>query len=441
MEQQEDRFDLVRLWELELVISGALIVALFQIPQHLDQFFLNFRYHVSTDIHLAPFMVFYMGKLLIYPLITTFILHFFFRSFWIGLKGLRHVFPGGIQFDKLGLAPLQSRFAREQGDQGRRLENALDKTCSSLFSVLFITLTLFLWMSVLVGFSIFVAWAVKALFTLEIGFNTLFIIVFYSFLAFIFLPLIIANILDKKLFKNDADSADRPGMSRFILGIYKISNIITLSALCAPVLLTFKSHFSSWKAQLGIMAYGLLFPIGFAVSFFIGQGVLRYDSYMYFPLKGEAQALDYAHYQNLTDEGAAHHVPTIQSDIISEPYLRLFIPFRAKNDNKRVADQCPDIEPARREGFYAGIGEENLSEERRVALLECLASVYTITIDDVPTPATQFFFSQHPTSKIRGLQTYIPVDTLGKGQHRLRIEKQPEDEKEKPKVYYIPFWL
>ena len=71
------------IWEMELIISGAVILGLFQLPQLADQSYKLVYPHLAFDTYFIHFLSYYIVKLSINTLIGAFMLHFVVRSLWV----------------------------------------------------------------------------------------------------------------------------------------------------------------------------------------------------------------------------------------------------------------------------------------------------------------------------------------------------------------------
>ena len=99
MERLRDRTD-----ELELIISGLTIFALFSMPGWLFDKMANIYTHLSTSQVIATSLGTSLLAGICYGLAACFVVHLMARAYWVGLIGLRTVFPDGINWS----TPLQS---------------------------------------------------------------------------------------------------------------------------------------------------------------------------------------------------------------------------------------------------------------------------------------------------------------------------------------------
>src|SRR5690349_17536070 len=93
-------------WELELLISGAVLFALFQIPSLLNGLFAHLEPHATTAIMAVLLLVQIYVKAIVYALIAAFVVHLIARAYWVGLVGLHSVFPNGVRWEEFKSGPV-----------------------------------------------------------------------------------------------------------------------------------------------------------------------------------------------------------------------------------------------------------------------------------------------------------------------------------------------
>lgn len=121
-EQQEKLRELTaQSWNLELVISGAALFAVLQLPDLLDLAFDYFRYNFMSHTNglpgLLPSLAYSMMKATCYVLFMAFLTNFVMRAFWVGLVGLLAVYPSGVHYDRIPFSTpyAQKRMAEDMG--------------------------------------------------------------------------------------------------------------------------------------------------------------------------------------------------------------------------------------------------------------------------------------------------------------------------------------
>ena len=93
-------------WELELLICGAVLFALFQIPPVLNSFFAHIEPHATTTMLSAILLVQIYVKAIVYALTASFVVHLVARAYWVGLVGLHSVFPNGVKWENFKAGPV-----------------------------------------------------------------------------------------------------------------------------------------------------------------------------------------------------------------------------------------------------------------------------------------------------------------------------------------------
>src|SRR5687768_6527251 len=82
-------------WEIEMLLSGAVVFALLQLPEALDRSFDGAMTRLGSGWGAVAFLVYCYAKGIVYSLIGTFVLHLAARAYWIALVGINSVYPGG----------------------------------------------------------------------------------------------------------------------------------------------------------------------------------------------------------------------------------------------------------------------------------------------------------------------------------------------------------
>jgi hypothetical protein len=185
--------------------------------------------------------------------------------------------------------------------------------------------------------------------------------------------------------------------------------------------------------------------IGFLGAVFVQEGVIRFDSLVYFPDDLYEQGIDPLHYRTLRgDRSDTRSVPSIQSDIVEDPYLVLSIPYYPRRHNQLIRERCPDLQPFRPSGFV--FGQANPPDASAVAAtIGCLASLFEIELDASLLVDLEFDYTRDPGIGRESIVTYIPISNLEPGRHELVVvapshEMGRGDPDAEPDRHLIPFW-
>jgi hypothetical protein len=189
------------------------------------------------------------------------------------------------------------------------------------------------------------------------------------------------------------------------------------------------------------VVYTVLF-VGFSAAVFGSLSAQDHDDdvpgagqYAFFAGAG-ARALEARHYESLRGDWASPRAPTIQSDVIREPYVRLFVPYIPLRHNQALARDCP--------GVPSGEAAALETEAGRAAadrILACALAVHRPALDGRPLDAYGFRFFVNPRSNRRGFLMLIPAERLAPGEHRITVWPARANGRPAPRTpYSIPFW-
>jgi hypothetical protein len=434
--QQEEKLrDLTsQSWNLELVISGAALFAVIQLPDLLDVAFdflrFNLLSHTTGIIGVLPSLIFSMMKAICYILFAAFLTNFVMRAFWVGLVGLLSVYPEGIHYDRI---PYSSKYAQEQ--MSRRfgsLENyiiKLDRRCNIVFAVAF----LFTFFFILIAMGYLVA---------ILGYTYISPLIpeeympFVKVLAYILagsyflvsivlsLPAVRANPKGARLNYKFATA-----LQFLFWGLARPSSYITN---------TFYSHIPPKKMlrNMGILMIAfavLLFMNLFVDLARINQRLTPFNSRHLFTTRVDSLFIDASTYDNQRAEGQYVGTASIQSDIIREPFVRLYIAYPKALDTllteivkEPVWDESKPITERRRK--YAAWSSEQIN------------NLIKIHVNDSLYKNPGLLFTMHDKPRQHGWQTVLLPTNLITGRNTLKITIQPKSPAKPTDIATIPFW-
>ena len=427
-------------WELELVISGAVAFALLQLPSAVTAAYDRIEPHLADALRSGAFIVYYYAKLAIYTLIATFLSHIIARAYWVGLVGLEAVFPRGPRWDQTSYGPISKQFYKDRLPSLSSLIDRVDDFCSMIFSFSFMIVFLFI-------SSIF--WA-GVLGLLAFGISRLFFggerlgDIFKALFLILLVPILLGSLIDKMIGGKLDPTGPLAKLIRGATGFYYRGLLMDLHG---PILVTLFSNVRK-KAIYPLFTIAVAGVLGFFfVSELTREGLLSLSSEAYVPAKpGEAEVSP-EYYEDQRPEGEVFPTsPSIPSDVVSGPYVKLFIPYNPRRHNAAIERRCPGVKPLREEGLqFVGrnAGAPPAGPARQV--LRCLAEIHRVTLDGKPVPGLEFHFTSHLKTGLRGIVGYIPTAGLSRGSHLLKVEAVPRAEPRKgdrpPDPYLIRFWI
>jgi hypothetical protein len=219
--------------------------------------------------------------------------------------------------------------------------------------------------------------------------------------------------------------------------------------LTGPMMWTVSTNVGQKKA-LGLMYVVLIgIIVASAGDRLMQSDRLSINSYDYFGASRDHQVA-YRFYENQREPGKAYpRTPSIQSDIIRDPYIKLFIPIYPRRDNAAIAKACPGVKPIQERGLQLG-ADAPVPDSLALPVLACIARIRAVSIDGVPRPDLEFSFYEQSTTGLKGVIAYIAIDSLAHGRHVLGVVPMPPVQLPKDtavlraaewkKPTPIPFW-
>lgn len=428
----------LRTYEMELLVSGAVVFALVQLPPHLRHLFDSTVGQMSGTLRMTAIVGVMYASLVVYALIAFFVLHLATRAFWIGLVGLESVFPEGIRWDRLRFGPFTQRLYREKTAGISTLVERLDDVCSLIFSFGFLVVLTFLYSVI----------TILACGLLGLGLALLLADVRSAprFFWIVFILLASAQVCIQLFDKRFGRRLREDGIPGRLLGaLTRIAYAVSPMRWIGSIQLTLQSHFSSSRlsAAMLIFMFGLMF---FVVGGILARrGEITFDSLVYFPGDLREAGLDPVHYRNQRVPGVVEpRNPSIQGDVVEGPYLKLFLPYYPRRHNTLMAEQCPEISPFRPAGLV--FDPESPDPAAASAAANCLAFLHEISLDGASIAGLRFEFTREAESGVTGIIAYIPTRSLEQGRHELVVicpgkTKDGEDGAPATIRHVIPFWL
>jgi hypothetical protein len=407
-----------------------------QIPGQLDGWLHSMEPRVDGSGMLLLFVTWYYLKLAVYALAGGFALHLLVRGYWVGAIGLEAVFPDGIRWEKTRGGPIMREVQREHVPPMQALIDGADRLASVVFGGAF-ALALMLVFSLVVGGSIML---------LGFGVARAFLPMNQALLVMVGvamcygLPMFAASLLDKRLGDRLPPQSRTARAIRAVATAYsRLQRIVPFS----PLMLTLVTNLRERRgARTGTIVLILAAIFLVQKDLLMDASGVHGDGYSYLPDTPGALGVGLAFYDDRRGDGTEYaEVPFIQSDMVRDPYVRLFIPYRPKRHNDLIRARCPAVRAAMPDaGFLSAARPRSVAAEQ--AVLACLASLQPVTLDGKPI-APSFRFADEPKTGVRGIVAYIPVDGMAKGEHLLTIAHVPPilgSDKPLP-PYAIPFWL
>lgn len=407
-------------WEMELLISGATVFSLLQLPDLLDSAFYSTFPRLDSGlaaIVMLPYMYIIAAT---YALVGTFVLHLGARAYWVSVVGLSSVYPEGVDWDKLRWGPVYKRVVRERFGGAAATVEAADNRASRVFGFgvgFALTLLAPLLLMVLLATA---TYAIYELSGRMIAWPVTWSIVF----AVVFVPFLLAMMADKFVGKRLApDGAVARGTLKVLRG-YLGGGFSSFTNY--PVLLFF-SRFGQYKSS-AMMSIAIMAVLGIVMArMVVREDAFNVSGYTELPSLRDTRgrALDPRNYADQRD-GLLSLVPYpfIQSEVVRDDYVRLFVPYHTPRDAPLLRGLCgqaldADTDSDDREAADA------LKRAAADRLLDCVGTVFSVLVDGEPVPDLHFDLATEPVFGLRGFVAMIDVRALPRGRHELLILRAP----------------
>ena len=405
-------------WELELFLSGALVFATLQMPDVVARAFSGLEPHMAGATRTVVNNLGIYARAIAYTLLITFTVHLIGRAHWVALMGLQSVYPAGVRWDEMKMGPIARKMYEEKTPTLSRAIASLDNFCSIVFSLGMMFVVLFVFSATLVGVVGAAGWGLARAFGQSDRAEFYFLGLVALFVA---IPMV-SSFIDKRMGPRLV-----PGTRgyRIVHGLLRASIAINMVRLMGPMMWTLMSNVGRKKA-VAVMYVGLMsIMVLAAADIMLRRGSLNINNYDFFG-PSLAHGVSNSHYENQRPSNASPRAPMIQSDIIRDPYVRLFIPYSPQRHNAALRRVCPGLKPLQEQGLQVG-AERPVPDSLAVPALQCIANLHAVKLDGATLANADFSFYEHAATGLRGVVTYIPVDSLAKGRHVITIMPVPPE--------------
>jgi len=418
-------------WQLELIISGFAIYGLFVAFGPL----LEMATAAQNDQMIYKFIASSIGMIACSILLFNLLLHVILRGLWIGALGLRYV-SGDIEYDKLKYSKKFTNYLEKRVGSFDKYIATLEDYCSVLFAISF--LLIFYFLGIVLSCLCIVLCAV---FLMDDEIGSQFLNVLGTGLVLFIMLGMLITLID---FVGQGILKKNKWVSKVYFPIYWVFSFLTLSFLYRPLVYNFLDN------RFGKRLVFTLIPFYTGI---IILASLEYKTSNYFT--GEENSSDYfsnsRNYEDQLNDGDDFvRVASVQSKVISDPYVQVFVVY-TENVENHIFNFNKALEPEEdQRGMTSSINLTSnganpifVSGKRdsiRRAYLKTFNDTHEIVIDSVSYKG-DFIISTNNKGQL-GFESYINSKTLAEGKHllkvrRLRIRKQ--DTTMITRVS-IPFW-
>jgi hypothetical protein len=414
-------------WEMELLLSGATVFGLLQLPRAIDELFFDVFNRLQEEPATIVMTLWVYAQASVLTIIVTFIAHLAVRGYWIALVGLGSVYRGGIRWDRLRTGPhLRAVNEATAPTMAARIE-AADNRATRVFGV-----GMGLALAILVPMALVVVSLLLYLVVVGLGGAPVHgMRAFWGFFGLGFAPFMVLFFVDR-WFGSRLD-ADRPA-GRWLRRALAVYQRFGVGRASNPLLALFQSNEGARKT--GVLVFlAILLCTGVTMVRFSWQA--SGGGWGHFPglPEDEPRAEDVVladHYATTRGrDPTPQRLPFIQDRVVKGPYVELFVPYAQRRHPRALAEACPAALAAVERGGPAR------------ATLDCLAGILDVRLDGAPL-AVRLDAATDPLTGQRGVLALIRVEGLEPGRHELTLRlpprrpPEPDDPPERP--LHIPFW-
>jgi hypothetical protein len=413
-------------WEMELLVSGATIFGLLQLPGLIDRAYFKGLNLSPQDYAELLWPLWIYSKAAIVTLVITFIAHLFLRGYWVALVGMNSVYPGGIRWQNLDMGPIaRADSERRNGSMPATIERA-DNRATRVFATGFGIAMIML----MLPLAMLLVLAASLLFEAVVGPGHT-VAVFFSVVAVVIGPWALARMLDRRL---AARISPEGWLGRTLAAVLAFYARLGMGRGSNQLVALFVSH--EGRARAGMAGLMLLMPVMsiLMVQSSIAKGQLPLGQSIDLSTDDpySASASPAAFYGDSNPQRfTVLPLPHIPSRVVQGPYLELFIPFLPRLHAPAMQARCP------------GALSLRTGTPAARARLDCLAQLADLRIDGVPV-AARFDASSDPETGQPGMLAMLPVDGLPPGRHELSLgapARADNNGRLSPaRRYRIPFW-
>lgn len=416
-------------WQLELIISGFAIFGLVTTyPTIVEQV-----QESETTKQIYTFVIYLVAQISCGILIFNLLLHVLLRGLWIGTLGLRYV-SGDIDYEKLNYSEIFTKFLKKKVGSFDKYIATLENYCSIIFAVSFLLifyvlaltftiLTIALLANYVLDNDNLPGWVSKG-----IGIPLMIFIIFGMFLSFI--DFVTLGFLKKKKW-----------LSKIYFPIYWVYSIITVSFLYRPLVYNFLDNKFGRRLSFTLVPIYFLILLGTSLSYTDSN---YFDEDM---SSSNISAKNENYEDHLKAENKFVKSIIIQSKVIRENYVKIFIPHSESIEN-RVFELNEGLKPEKDvrglgsdlnitfDGSFSFTNKDSLRNE----YLKTFNKIYNVYVDSTAY-TTEFIIGRSLKNKL-GFEAYIGIDSLENGKHLLKVNRTKFTKKDTTKfaVAKIPFW-
>lgn len=431
--------------ELELIISGLSLLALLSIPGLIWSAYESYYGRLSLTLAAACAVALPIVTAICYSMVGLLVLHLAVRAHWVGLIGLKAVFPDGVRWQRLeGMGPLTLAHLRARTrslDQSIARADLIASTLFSLITYTALALAIFgAWLALLFGIaSVFGAALGGANAFLDRAVPWLFLVYFGSPLA--------RWLLDGVLLRR------WPHLTRWrpLRGLVRL--LAFIESLFLPTRLLGITRLTL-QSQLLPRSFLLVFVLVVMCALWVSAQTINrgrvfdlFDTQQYVSGRVTTGGIRSHYYESQRIErDRLRPQPMIPAPVIETAWLPLFLPYVALFDDPVLAGRCtPATEtPTPRNSLDASDRDDDARQREAAidrdaaAAADCLRRLWEVRLDGQVQSLAGFLPAERGDLGLRGLAGWIPLNGGPAGPRRLEVIWRPQPEQDRIREDYVP---
>ncbi len=415
-------------WQAEFILSSLVITILFQLPEMFMEW-IGKEIISTSEIEYTFFnmasLYFFMG---LYSLILFLGIHLLFRSIWIALLGLDSVYPNGInEKSEYGNGTEYWQKTKKEFPDLSAYCQKLDENCSTIFSIAALIFINVCSISVFIMLIYYILTSLISIFP-AIESNITFIAI-GIYLVFMLITIIV-RYLGKKYPANDRIKTFSDIFSKIMSYIFSLYFFRTAVSYITSI---FSSNIHSKYFGAFTAIISVFFGYYGATQLFSRPAIYNFDKKEYYTFNSDSSQILNINYENLIDKNEIIYTPIIQSDVITDHFLKVFIPHIVREEKAMQQNYISFFDKFK----YNKAEREAIRMQNKISEKQ----FNRIFLNNIEYKNLDFQFYQHPQAIEKGLLVYIPTDSLKVGKNILEIRKNMYSEDSIQKIVKIPFFF
>lgn len=397
-------------WEVELLLSGALVFSLLNLPTLLDSAVLQILPSLSSELVTGLTLVSVYLRAGLVALAMAFVLHLMLRVYWVALVGVNSVYPDGPRWERVksGVHGLAMR-KRNWVTLSVRIET-VDNAASLVFASGVAMGVLMVSLSFMAGAFLFLSDLLGRYSMLSLSTQAWLIVL----LSATFAPAILAGLIDYFFGTRILADGRLAKAIVAILTVYdRFPGVRYFNVLANTIGLNLPKR---------LLLFVIFMLSAFAISELSTSRPTRQPHLQIFNTQQDSPWVSKPRHYRDQRRGTQKFfaVPTIASRELGESALDLFVPLLADRHPNVFFKHCPEL------AEFAQANQPTLARDR--AWLSCAGRVLTPSLDGVKLNTDDLLYTVDAQSGFEGLLLRVPNHIFTKGRHVISVQNVADED-------------